>query len=86
MIDYWAKDPEPILQASPPKNPRLNAETVSASSEMQATQREDVSFLDVLMRSIFGKPELANKPVAVVKTVAVAPVVKPLTSASPASR
>jgi hypothetical protein len=94
MIDYWVKDPEPIPQAAPPKDTAIKAEAARATATPTATttgaENQDVSFMDGLMRSIFGKPELANKPVA----AAVAPVpasapavvdlaIEPLASASP---
>jgi len=69
MIDYWVKDAEPIPQASPApvslKEPPAKMTDVEAPETTGNTpQNEDVSFMDGLMRSMFGKPQLANKPVA----------------------
>ena len=65
MIDYWVKDPEPIPQASPPRQRQQAANPAPAQPQAapaKMTQNEDVSFMDGLMRSMFGKPQLANKP------------------------
>ncbi len=75
MIDYWVKDPEPIPQANPPKKRQQAASPTPAplkeapakmtgGEAPNTTQKEQVSFMDGLMRSMFGKPQLANKPVA----------------------
>lgn len=92
MIDYWVKDPEPVPQAAPPRDTGVKAEAASATplTTLTATENEDVPFMDGLMRSIFGKPELANKPLVAAPApapasapLAVDLVVKPLASASP---
>jgi len=75
MIDYWVTDPEPIPQASPPRKRQQAASPAPAPLQVapakmtaveapNTTQNEEVSFMDGLMRSMFGKPQLANKPVA----------------------
>lgn len=74
MIDHWVKDPEPIPQAAPLKSqtryaPPIKAEPVRATNQQEIssaapTRQEDVSFMDGLMRSMFGKPQLAYKPLA----------------------
>ncbi|NQU58119.1 MAG: hypothetical protein HQ513_12860 [Rhodospirillales bacterium] len=94
LIDYWVKDPEPIPEANPLKVRVKNLAPAEAAEAPQTplseAQKEDVSFMDGLMRSIFGKPELANKPVAAASAPALTtpPVpaqttIKPLASAAP---
>jgi hypothetical protein len=92
MIDYWVKDPEPVPQAAPAKDTGLKAEAAQATLAASPPESADVSFMDGLMRSIFGKPELVNKPVAVAVVPAPVPAsvpvavdltIEPLASASP---
>jgi len=94
MIDYWVKDPEPIPQANPLKVRVKNLAPAQAAktplTPATEAKKEDISFMDGLMRSLFGKPELANKPVAAASSPArTSPLthaetaIKPLASAAP---
>jgi hypothetical protein len=77
-IKVWVKDAEPVPQASPARvhvaTPQpAGSETKALGAEQQG---EDVSLMDGLMRSLFGKPELASKPVAQAPAPAAQPVGK----------
>ena len=62
MIDTWVKDPEPVPEAAPMKAHIATPEPTKAA-DTTLKGDEDVSFMDGMLRSLFGKPKLANKPV-----------------------
>lgn len=69
MISTWVKDPEPVPEAYVREKAPATAAPVAVSrATVAATETaavdEDVSFMDGLRRALFGKPQLANKPVA----------------------
>jgi hypothetical protein len=72
MIKTWVKDPEPVPQASlaptPAQVPANAAAVAPGAPAALVKEEEDVSFMDGLMRAMFGKPTLANKPPASTET------------------
>ncbi len=58
MIDTWVKDPEPAPQAAV----RTVASVTPATPSAAPAEEKELSFMDGLMRTLFGKPALANKP------------------------
>ncbi|MBL6932692.1 MAG: hypothetical protein ISR45_07055 [Rhodospirillales bacterium] len=61
MINTWVKDPEPIPEAAPQKV-HIPTPAPAKAAIVFEPGKEDVSFFDGIRRSLFGKPELANKP------------------------
>ncbi len=83
MIDYWTKDAEPIPQAAPPKTHTPTPGPDKAMAPDGGGEDEEVSLMDNIFSFFSGKPELSNKPVAVVSASPAAPVemvAKPLAS------
>lgn len=65
MINTWVKDPEPLPKAYVKDTGSNSLQPVLArASQSSPAEERDVSFMDGLMRSLFGKPILANKPVS----------------------
>jgi len=77
-IDYWVKDPEPVptpalsrvearrYDAGHAVSKPATAEALGTPSAAPtaAGRAEEMSFFERLRRSMFGKPELANRPLA----------------------
>ena len=82
MITTWVKDPEPMLDAYVRNTaPAPTPVTAEVPAVQTVAEEEDVSLMDGLMRSIFGKPQLANSPQ---KPVAIAtPPAQPAPAAQP---
>jgi len=72
MIKTWVKDPEPVPQArltpTPAQVPVKADASAPATPAAGVKEEEDVSFMDGLLRTMFGKPTLANKPLASAET------------------
>lgn len=81
MIDYWVKDAEPVPLANLPRV-AAQAEAANTTAQVQEIpEDEDVSLMDGIMRTLFGTPELANKPVLV--RAAPGPQLQPAPAAQP---
>lgn len=69
MIKTWVKDPEPVPVANVPTTQAPSPVAQTGQSQIiLEPEKEEVSFMDGVLRSLFGKPELANKPAPVAAT------------------